>query len=106
MSSHLDFLAQSLENLRQGSEVWIDVCSLNPSMVVPGHEDGLGVYVSTSINRAAFVDALLDAIPSLIEPDESATTVDPRKRAEFGHVKANVEHLRHVIRQYYRNVNI
>jgi hypothetical protein len=52
------------------------------------------------------VDRLLALIPDLIEPDKRTLEVSKAKRAEFGHVVCNVEHLRHVIRQYYRNVNI
>lgn len=65
---------------------------------------------------ALFIDALLEELPNLIE-DRVAIQDDPRdalevrvmigrKRSEFSHVVANVEHLRHVIRQYYRNISI
>jgi hypothetical protein len=58
------------------------------------------------MSKAVFVDMILRELPSLIEPDQSALSFSLSKHSEFSHVVANTEHLRHVIRQYYRNVEI
>lgn len=56
-------------------------------------------------NPLAFIEGLLDAIPNLIEPGRDLTH-EPEKFKEWMHVKANADHLRHVVRQYYRNTQI
>lgn len=99
--------------------------------------DGDEAYMSEPPRGALFIDAVLEALPDLIEDRErlkknvavvyvsghldeypelsreqaeadakrAQSRLDKKRRA-FAHVECNVEHLRQVIRQYYREVSI
>jgi hypothetical protein len=58
------------------------------------------------MSKAVFVDTILRELPDLIEPDRLSLAFSLNKHREFSGVVCRSEHLRHVIRQYYRNVEI